>query len=67
MYDWASAANGSSHSYIARQYSDPVEARCLPQHQCKFATRPMNVQCSVFCSCSAFLAAEAVDEDQKGA
>jgi len=23
---------------------DPTEARCLPLHQCTFATRPMNVQ-----------------------
>jgi len=29
---------------------DPVEAHCLPLHQCKYATHPMNVQCSVFCS-----------------
>jgi len=44
----------------------PAEAYCLPLRQCKFATRLMNVQCSVICSCSAFLGAEAADEDQKG-
>jgi len=27
---------------------DPAEARRLPLRQCKSATHPMNVQCSVF-------------------
>jgi len=66
MYDWASAAQAitvASHASRPTQL-DPAEACCLLPHQCKFDTRPMNVQCSVFCSCSAFLAAEAADKDQ---
>ena len=43
----------ASHASRSTQLG-PGEARCLPPRQCKFATRPMNVQCLVFCSCSAF-------------
>ena len=52
-------------SHASTQF-DPAQARRLLLCRCKFATRPINVQRSVFCSCSAFLA-EAADDDQKGA